>query len=268
MRKITSILFFAISTSAFAGDFNWAGPYAGLNAGDAQNNNKTKYNYTAYSTSETDFAAGFGAGDPSLAVANGVASGVLPLSLGSGSSANFIGGGQLGYNWQSNHLVYGIEGDFNFLNSKQNSTSNGMFSLYGGGSFSNDNKSSSEINWLSTIKGRLGYAADNFLVYGTAGVAFGDTKVASSSVGYDGSNYDTFSNSISQIKAGYVVGGGVEYAIDSHWTVRGEGEYYNLGTTHYSVIPQDANSISEAISINASHKFDGELARFAINYRF
>jgi len=50
--------------------------------------------------------------------------------------------------------------------------------------------------------------------------------------------------------------------------VRGEGEYYNLGTTHYSVIPQDANSISEAISINASHKFDGELARFAINYRF
>ena len=223
----------------------------------------------AYAVSDADFAAAFGGEDrdPNLAVANGVASGVLPLSLGSGSTANFIGGGQLGYNWQSNHLVYGVEGDFNFLNSKQNSTSNGLYS-YGDFSFSNINKSSSEINWLSTIKGRLGYAADNFLVYGTAGVAFGDTKVASSSVGFDGSNYDTFSNSISQVKAGYTVGGGIEYAIDSHWTVRGEGEYYNLGTTHYSVIPQDANSISEAISISASHKFDGELARFAINYKF
>ncbi len=111
---------------------------------------------------------------------------------------SLIGGIQVGYNWQFGNRVFGIEGDASF----------------------GDN-----INYLASLRARLGYAMDSLLIYATAGVAF---------AGFDGSKItlDTpwgpylFDKTDDERKVGAVVGGGVEYKLAANWSVGVEGLYY------------------------------------------
>jgi outer membrane immunogenic protein len=111
----------------------------------------------------------------------------------------FIGGVHLGYNWQVNSTVLGIEGDVSFA----------------------DN-----IDYLASLRGRLGWARDNFLIYATAGVAFAGMD-NSSSFKYLGKSYSYGDDEDRQI--GFVVGGGAEYKIRPNLSVGLEGLYYAFG---------------------------------------
>jgi outer membrane immunogenic protein len=116
-----------------------------------------------------------------------------------------IGGVHLGYNIQRGALVYGVEGDVSFA----------------------DN-----IDYLASVRGRLGFAANNWLFYGTGGVAFlggGYSGVIS-----DG-NIGNVTYDVSDDQVGFVVGGGVEVKVTPNWSVGVEGLYYGFdGKTYHA----------------------------------
>ncbi|MDQ0394291.1 outer membrane protein [Labrys monachus] len=127
-------------------------------------------------------------------------------------STGFIGGAHLGYNEQfDNNIVVGLEGDIDYSSlSKSQYLGDGAY-----GKFKND--------WQGSVRARLGYAFDRFLPYLTAGVAFGDQKF---SVYDPGTGLGASSN---KTAVGWTAGGGVEYAWDDHWSVRGEVRYTDFG---------------------------------------
>lgn len=111
---------------------------------------------------------------------------------------SFLGGVHAGYNWQKGALVYGVEGDVGFA---------------------------SNIDYLASLRGRIGVAAGSFLFYGTAGLALGGTSVSGTiSDGYRA----TESYNVSSDSVGFVVGGGSEYKLNSNWSLGVEGLYYGL----------------------------------------
>jgi outer membrane immunogenic protein len=114
-----------------------------------------------------------------------------------GDDVTFIGGVHLGYNYQIDHTVIGIEGDVSFADG---------------------------VDYLGTLRGRLGYARGDMLLYATAGVAFAGLN--------DGNlNFTLGHNSFSlededDRRIGFVVGGGVEYKLRSNLSLGLEGLYY------------------------------------------
>lgn len=128
-------------------------------------------------------------------------------------SADGWGGGAYGgYNWQSGQIVYGAEADIGY--NDQKGTSNGV---------------TGEEKLNGSVRARLGYDFNPFMIYGTGGVAIADHKVSSAA----GSDSNT--------SVGYTVGAGVETMVTKNITARVEYRYtdyqdkdYNLGGTNVS----------------------------------
>jgi len=269
---LSGLLLASFTTNADT--INWSGFYAGVNVGVANSNNKTNYAYSVAPASGNNFNGTFGPTGPLNvtgldAIQSAISEGIIPANLGSGSSSGFIGGGQIGYNWQQDAIVYGVEADLNYLDVKKSYSTTGLVGVVPNYGFTNTSKSSSSINWLSTIRGRAGYAVNKALFYVTGGLAFGDTKSSSSSIGTDNNtDFDVFSGSKSSVRFGGVIGAGAEYALNDNLSARVEAEYFNLGTSKYGVDAQPGLALTEGITTSASHKFDGETLRFGINYKF
>lgn len=112
----------------------------------------------------------------------------------SGGESGFIGGGQIGYNWQFNrNWVLGIEGDIT-------------------GTDISEPTIPARVDYLASIRGRLGYAAGRTLFYGTVG--WGTAQVSGAGVAVTGD--------------ALVLGLGLEYALDRRWSVRGEFLHYEF----------------------------------------
>ncbi len=115
------------------------------------------------------------------------------------SPAGGFGGGQIGYNFQRGNIVFGGEADIQGADISD--TGYGL---------------KSKMNWFGTVRGRVGYAFNRALVYGTGGFAFG------------GVNNDGYS----ETQTGWVLGGGVEYKLTPAWSVKGEYQYLDLGASN------------------------------------
>jgi outer membrane immunogenic protein len=126
----------------------------------------------------------------------------------SDSSNGFSGlvGGNVGYNYQVGQAVFGLEGDIDW--SDLSRTKNCA-------AFSCETRN----NWLSTVRGRLGYAFDRFMPYVTGGVAFGDLKTSVAGIGDS-----------SATNVGWTVGGGLEAAIAGPLTAKVEFLHVDLGS--------------------------------------
>jgi outer membrane immunogenic protein len=124
------------------------------------------------------------------------------------------GGVHAGYDIQTGVLVYGIEADA------------ALGGIEGSGTDGGDEPTlNSKVTWLATVRGRVGYAFDRFLVYATGGVAFaGGTLTV---------RHDASRASDRQTHIGWTVGGGVEYAIDDNWSAGLEYRYVDLGRRTY-----------------------------------
>jgi outer membrane immunogenic protein len=147
-------------------------------------------------------------------------------SWGSGNGNGWLGGAYLGYNFQLDpNWVAGIEGDFTF---------NGKTNTSGPNTFSNP--------WNSTVRGRIGYAYDRFLFYGTGGVAFGSQKV-------------TGANNAETTKVGWTAGLGAEAALTNNVTARVEWRYTDLGSTTYSNGPVTVGGTSNDLMLGVGVKF-------------
>src|SRR3954453_2436010 len=178
--------------------FTWTGFYVGVNAGGAFRG-----------SSNDGFNALFFGGAAPFPVGN------------TNSSARFIGGIQGGYNWQINNFVLGIEGDGQALVGSNNN--NNTFGFVANGS---------TTSFLGMVRGRAGVAFDHFLVYGTAGVAFGGSSNSwpNAIIGNIGGvpTFFTAKNS-NNTRIGYAAGAGVEYAFTPNWSVKVEYLFVDLG---------------------------------------
>ncbi len=131
-----------------------------------------------------------------------------------------IGGGFVGYNYQINNFVVGLQGEFDGTgngNQRYLAPVNGFGNVY---------QSSFNQNWIASIDGRLGLAMDHTLFYVIGGVAW-DQQSANLTNLTDG-----YGVSISNTRTGYDIGGGIEYAFTNNWTGRIEYRYYNFGTAN------------------------------------
>jgi outer membrane immunogenic protein len=139
-----------------------------------------------------------------------------------------IAGGQVGYNWQFNSLVVGLEGDLSFTDWGSNSTLfNEPLDDFG---IAADaiGTARTDIDMLASIRGRLGMAFDTVLVYGTGGVAWVDGDVRGRLVVDDGfDSVEVWSKKKGFNSMGFVAGGGLSWmVIPQTFSVGLEGLYY------------------------------------------
>jgi outer membrane immunogenic protein len=191
--------------------YNWTGLYVGLNAGvgfgRANANTDPAFSPTGY------FAA---TSTPAISTAGNQ----------SMNRAGFTGGLQLGYNWQMNNAVLGLEADFGYMGMRASSSASALYPCCAPTGFTVS--STAKTDWLMTLRPRLGIANNNWLFYLTGGLAVGQVKG-------DFNFTDTFataaeSASISKTKAGWVLGGGVEYGMAGPWSLKLEYLHVDLGS--------------------------------------
>jgi outer membrane immunogenic protein len=168
---------------------------------------------------------------------------------GSFTRASFIGGLQLGQNWQSGNLVLGWEADISGLSKGPRAEAVDV---------GKGNALESHLKWLATFRARGGIATNNILIYVTGGLAVGSVKNAFSPAGLTTFPADTKAES--KTKVGWTVGGGLEYMWTRNWTVALEGLYVSL---------PDSTVRSTGGDKGASHfKNEAVIARLKVNYKF
>jgi iron complex outermembrane recepter protein len=197
---------------------NWTGLYLGVNAG-----------FT------------FGGSD--------WADSVTGSSSGSFGTSGFVFGGTLGANYQVGSLVFGVEADGDWADSSGFGTFTAT-NLCAGGCLTNN-------SWLSTVRGRAGYAFERFLVYGTAGAALGNVRA-------------NFTNDpvSSATKAGWTVGAGVEVGFARNWSAKAEYLFVDLADGSCTTDCVIANANGSTLIPNVAVKFNESIVRGGINYRF
>lgn len=126
-----------------------------------------------------------------------------------------FGGGQIGYNWQlAPSWVWGIEADA------------AGASIKWGGDDGAGTSVETKIRSLGSVTGRLGYAADNLLLYVKGGWGWADNRVSLAQVGVG-------AVSDSKFHSGWTVGAGLEYGFAPAWSAKIEYQYYDLNTKSY-----------------------------------
>lgn len=249
----------AVSTAVQAADmsmpsaYDWSGFYFGANAGAAWNNTEV----------DSDVSH----------------DGTLPPSvppvleeLSNDLTADdvvFTGGAMLGYNWQHDSLVLGVEADINYLGfSGDNEISRDIDALF----LSATRKLAFEADWFGTLRGRLGFAADNLLFYGTGGLAYGHLEASSDLRFYDNSGTQTDGDLVGQWKGsaddvnwGWTIGAGMEYGIDN-WSLGVEYLYVDLGDADWES-DNDLNTI-QSYSTEGSVDYQFSVARATAKIRF
>jgi outer membrane immunogenic protein len=171
--------------------------------------------------------------------------------------AGFMGGGQIGYNWQSGMAVFGLEADFSGF---AQSTPIATTILTAPNIIE---QSSGKIEWLGTVRGRLGVAfGTGSLLYATGGLAYG--QVNNTHIEIDPSALTGIWQE-RKVRYGYAVGGGWDQMFTNNWSVRVEGMYVDLGDTTLTLptIPPCATTCQPLTFSNTA-----VIARAAINYRF
>lgn len=186
------------------------------------------------------------------------------------NSRGWTGGFQLGYNAQINNFVFGIETDLNAFHLKGNTTANPYFTGYPGPGVPPTYSNSVQTNWLFTARGRLGFTVNpTMLVYATGGLAVTDLKyIHSYAEGTTvGSPHGTELSTASKTKAGFVIGGGLEYALMNHWSVKAEYLYVNFGnvTSTGRIVFSDGG---RGYAWPHSANLHASLARIGINHKF
>lgn len=169
---------------------------------------------------------------------------------GSSTGSNFsgvIGGGQLGYNWQTSNLVFGVETDIQASSVKGSGTATAL-----GATFSETGKA----NYFGTVRGRVGFAQDRWLAYVTGGWAYSTIKIDGTATGAVTGSYSA-SNALN----GYALGGGVEWAAWDRWTAKLEYLYISFPgfTNTYATTPAVVSTYGR-LNLN--------VVRVGLNYRF
>jgi len=194
--------------------YNWGGGYFGLNGG-------------------------YGFGNSEWTVAG--------VSTGSFNVTGFLFGGTLGANFQTGQLVLGLESDFDWSSVTGSSSVAGCTAIGAPVGAACQTKSA---NWLSTARGRVGYAFDRILVFATGGLALTNLEIALTQPALSDNN----------VEAGWTVGAGIEFAFADNWTAKAEYLFVDFGKfTCHVTLPVCGTG---TVSLNEN------IVRAGVNYKF
>jgi outer membrane immunogenic protein len=227
--------------------YDWTGLYIGANLGYSWGRAITDGSVTAFTTTA------------------GVVTTLPTLPLTGRADVNgFIGGGQLGYNWQQGTWLFGLEGDIQASNERASGdvcTAAGC--PPGSFVFTRDYK----LDWFGTARGRLGYLpAERLLLYVTGGAAFGGFTGSSWTLPLDVGTW-------SRTNVGWTVGAGVEAALGSNWSVKFEYLYMDLGhvggsSALVATVGGGAAPTTTTRNYLFNTRFTDSIARVGLNYKF
>jgi outer membrane immunogenic protein len=168
--------------------------------------------------------------------------------LGTASSTSVSGalfGGQVGYNWQTGSWVFGGEADFGWSGiDGSESCPNPAFNC------------DFDSNWLGTVRARVGWASNNWLIYATGGWSFIDAEYTASNAGGGGAFGPTYSDTTN----GWNVGGGVEWGFYQNWSAKLEYLYHDFGDTGLPASSFGPGNPNVDLQLNT--------VRFGVNFRF
>lgn len=191
--------------------FSWNGFYIGGNAG---------YGWTSGSGTIT------------------TSTGTVPFT---DSGNGFLGGAQAGFNWQMGPAVFGMEADF------QGTSANGPIAVTAGPTIS----ATAKVPWFGTFRGRVGYAFDRIMLYGTAGGVYGDSTLSGTEL-----TVGAFSSSTTFLS--WTAGAGVEAAFWGCWSAK--LEYLFIGSPNKLPPIPTVIAVSDSASTN--------IVRAGLNYHF
>ncbi len=229
-----------------AAEFSWTGWYAGINVGGSWADVPENFSLPLFGASVANKA----------------------------TSSSIVGGGQIGFNYQINHIVLGVEADLDGRNNSNTfscpvaaptgcvpaAASASILTLH------------DEQNWLGTVRGRLGVAFDRFFLYGTGGLAYGNVQHTLNETQLTAPGGTTLASLIvsdNTTRTGWAAGVGAEYAITNNWSVGVEWLHVDLGTTTLNT-PTPAVTIGGVTFNPSSATFTdrSDIVRARINYRF
>lgn len=247
-----------LGTPVQAGDYNWSGAYVGIHGG-----------------------YGWGDHDGTFTVEGVDPDTHFPPSAARSYELNGgFGGGQIGLNFQHESFVFGIEADASYADI--DGSVSGTTQTFGTwGSYTKD--ITTEIEWLGTLRGRLGVDVGPALIYGTGGFAWAKT---------DGEQVTVFNGGLVLPAAGgggpaglhavssddkwltgWTAGGGVEWALSKSWSLKGEYLYVDLGSADYRYVgtktgigggaagdPHDTDGFAGDLNI--------QTVKIGLNYKF
>jgi outer membrane immunogenic protein len=238
IRKIAALALLAAGTcvpgiaqAGAAPVYNWSGNYIGAFGG---------YGWGTVATGTTRMYEDADGLDEST---------YSPIGPFSYPTSGFIGGVEVGSNWQNGGLVYGIAADIALAKIRGSFTD-------GDAGFTAD----STINWLGTARIVLGVPAGNMLFYGTGGLAVGGVTAGL----HDTYGDDVINSSASGTNVGWTIGGGIAAAINTNWIVKAEYLYVDLGSKNYSF--SEPSPGFPLITTNAPTK--ASIGKFSVGFKY
>ena len=245
--------------------FTWTGAYFGINAGYAFNGD-TRFDRTIGSNANNNAALAVGLRPTNVRVRND----------------GFTGGGQVGYNYQfgaGSGIVVGIEADAAYTDldrtvTLSNTTNFGPLVAPGAAATTRVNQYRGSLDFLGTVRGRVGYAFDRVLVYGTGGFAYGGVNNRVTYFAPNNAGLPFFNGRQDDVETGYAYGGGVEYALatdsflnffrSSAVTMKVEYLHYELGDRRVAIPGVNGGPGN----YSARFRNEGDIVRAGLNYKF
>jgi outer membrane immunogenic protein len=167
----------------------------------------------------------------------------------------------IGFNYQVNAIVFGLEADASWTN------------LKGNGSFTTSAADTNwalenRLDWFGTVRGRAGFAVNDFLLYATGGAAIGQAKSSLVVTNLVPCCLMTANGSVTENLIGWTAGAGIEWMYSRSWSFKVEYLYVDLGSANYNFvginflagIPHTTDSFPSDLKFN--------VVRAGVNYRF
>jgi outer membrane immunogenic protein len=174
------------------------------------------------------------------------------LFNGSDSETGLIYGGQVGCNWQTGVFVLGVEGDFVGTDIERGFVvQDSVGGLVPGDAFSLSN------NWQASLRGRLGWAFNQFMVYATGGVAWANFEVTAALVG------EPFLFSSDKTLTGWTVGGGIEWAFTPNWSLGLEYRFSDFDRENFGF-----GALVTGVPLSVNSELETHELTARVNYRF
>jgi outer membrane immunogenic protein len=245
--------------------FTWSGFYAGINAGYAFSDNRNIRTIGNNGPGAAPVIAPF-----NTSTVGNVLTNRRPGTFRS-EQEGFTAGGGFGFNYQftpGSGVVVGIETDIQYTDLARSRSF--LSTLNDPSAFRQS------LDFLGTVRGRIGYAFDRVLVYGTGGLAYGDVSYDAQFFGNAAARPLAYAGRYSDFQTGYAYGGGIEFAIPTDnvlnffkanaVTLKAEYLRYDLGSRNV-VVSATGNA---AVNGSYTSRFttEGSLARAGINYKF
>jgi outer membrane immunogenic protein len=178
----------------------------------------------------------------------------LNNALGAAGFANFtanwethgaFGGGEIGYNWQSGDLVFGLEAD------------GAATAIRGNDNFALGSNDANQLNWVGSVRARGGITVDRLMLFFTGGWAFGDIEHTNTNPGVGVDKFTSY-------RSGLTAGGGMAYAITNNLIGKVEYRYYDLGTYQRlaptnGALPYSVANTYSTVLLGLDYKFGGPI---------